>query len=31
MHRSIEDNLSIMIEGDDGQYYLKAGVILLAF
>jgi alpha-1,2-mannosyltransferase len=25
----IEDDLAIMIEGSDGQYYLKAGVILL--
>ena len=25
----IEDDLAIMMEGDDGQYYLKAGVILL--
>ncbi|KAL9083385.1 MAG: hypothetical protein Q9165_008535 [Trypethelium subeluteriae] len=28
--RTIQDDLAIMIEGDDGQYYLLAGAILLA-
>ena len=28
--RMVQDDLAIMIEGDDGQYYLQAGAILLA-
>ena len=28
--RMVQDDLAIMFEGEDGQYYLKAGAILLA-
>ena len=28
--RLVQDDLAIMFEGPDGQYYLKAGAILLA-